>query len=273
MAGRGWRTRRTTAVAGVAAATMLLVACGNDAGAGSGSGSGDASTSPSATAGDSPTTPPVSTPTAGPSGTPTGTPSAKPSTTPTGKPTRPPVETPTPAKPVRLVTSMLLTGGEVSKADPKRGWAATEGSASTPICGRSSTRGEDVAGALSRNFTTGLDASGGQWLTRYKDAATATTAYNRIVATIKSCKAARPAPTHARKLTENRTLPVGQATTILRWYDYPLPSDPGSEDGGFPYAVTRQGAVVSVLAFREMGKGVKPANFERLTRAAAAHLG
>ena len=78
-----------------------------------------------------------------------------------------------------------------------------------------------------------------------------------------------PAPTHARKLTENRTLALGDATTILRWYDYPLPNDPGSEDGGFPYAVTRKGSVVSVLAFREMGKGVAPAHFEALARTAA----
>jgi hypothetical protein len=30
--------------------------------------------------------------------------------------------------------------------------------------------------------------------------------------------------------------------------------------------------VVSVIAFREMGKGVKPANFERIARSVAAHL-
>ncbi|WP_157630784.1 hypothetical protein [Kribbella catacumbae] len=127
-------------------------------------------------------------------------------------------------------------------------------------------------GSLSRNFTTELDASGGQWLTRYADAKAARAAYDKIIKTIKSCKAAVPAPTHARKLTENRTLPLGDATQLLRWYDYPLPSDPGSEDGGFPSAITLQGRIVSVLSFREMGPGIKPANFDRITRTAAAHL-
>jgi hypothetical protein len=109
-------------------------------------------------------------------------------------------------------------------------------------------------------------------LTRYKTPVAAKAAYESIVKTIRSCKAARPAATHARKLTEDRALPIGDATSVLRWYDYPLPSDPGSEDGGFPYAVTLKGSVVSVVAFREMGKGVKPANFEKFARAAAARL-
>jgi hypothetical protein len=271
MSTRAGRKHKLSAVAGAAAVALSLVACGNDSGAGNGASTPQPSTTPTTTPTETPTgAASPTTPTAGAGTTPTAT--RTPSVTPPRKPTQPPVETPTPVKPRRLTTSMLLTGAEVAKADPKRGWAATEGSASTPICGRSSTRGEDVLGALSRNFTTGLDASGGQWLTRYEDARAATAAYGRIVATIKSCKAARPAPTHARKLTENRTLPVGDATTILRWYDYPLPSDPGSEDGGFPYAVTRRGAVVSVVAFREMGKGVKPANFERIARFAAARL-
>jgi hypothetical protein len=180
---------------------------------------------------------------------------------------------PTPTQPAaaRLRTSMLLTGADVATADPKRGWIMTTAS-TDPICGPSSTRGDGVRGSLSRNFTTELDASGGQWLTRYGDVSAAKAAYAKIVATIKSCKALDPAPTHARKLTENRTLPLGDATTILRWYDYPLPSDPGSEPGGFPYAVTRKGDVVSVLAFREMGTGVAPANFEALTRTAAKRL-
>jgi hypothetical protein len=185
-------------------------------------------------------------------------------------PTVVPTPTTKPAA-VRLRTSMLLTGPEVAKADPNRGWIVTKGSAD-PICGPSSTSGNGVRGSLNRNFTTELDASGGQWLTRYDDARAAKAAYDKIVATITSCKALDPAPTHARKLTENRTLPLGDATAIVRWYDYPLPSDPGSEPGGFPYAVTRKGNVVSVLAFREMGDGVKPANFEKLTRAAAARL-
>ena len=259
MATRGWKR------AGAAAMGLVLVACGN-------------STKPAADESTS-TTPPPSTPSTTapslpqtPALTPTQTPSLTPTPGKTTKPAPPPVESPTPVKPIRLTTSMLLTGSEVAKGDPKRGWAATEGSASTPICGRSSTRGEDVLGSLSRNFSNGLDASGGQWLTRYKDVGTATAAYERILTTIQSCKAARPAPTHARKLTENRSIALGDATRILRWYDYPLPSDPGSEDGGFPYAVTRKGTVVSVIAFREMGKGVKAANFEKLARSAAAHL-
>ena len=267
MSTRGWKQARLAATAGAATMGLLLVACGNDAKP----AGGDTTTTPA------PTETPSATPTATPSSTPRT--SSTPSTGPTQTPGRAtptltrsvPAATPTPIK--RLVTSMLLTGTEVAKADPNRHWEATSGSASTPICGRSSTRGDSVAGSLSRNFSNGLDASGGQWLTRYKDPAAAKAAYESIVTTIKSCKAARPAPTHARKLTENRAIALGDATSILRWYDYPLPSDPGSEDGGFPYAVTLDGTVVSVIAFREMGKGVKPANFERIARSAAAHLG
>jgi hypothetical protein len=37
--------------------------------------------------------------------------------------------------------------------------------------------------------------------------------------------------------------------------------------------VTLKRTVVSVTAFRELGKGVKPPNFERIARSAAAHLG
>jgi hypothetical protein len=167
---------------------------------------------------------------------------------------------------------MLLTGSELSKGDPNRGWAVTSGSASAPICGNSSTKGKNVLGSLNRNFYDGLAATGGQWLTRYEDTRAAIAAYERITATIESCKALMPAPTHARKLTENRSVKVGDATRILRWYDYPLPSDPGSEDGGFPYAVTVKGSVVSVLTFWEYGKGIEPANFERLAVSAAKHL-
>ena len=129
-----------------------------------------------------------------------------------------------------------------------------------------------VAGALSRNYANGLDASGGQWLTRYKTPAAAKAAYESIVKTIKSCKAARPAPTHARKMTEDRTLRVRRRDLDPALVRLPVAVDPGSEDGGFPYAVTVKGSVVSVVAFREMGKGVKPANFEKFARSAAAHL-
>jgi len=237
-----------TAAAGLLGVALGLVACGNEATGGT--PAGNAGTTPSVTPSTTPersVPEPVKTPTMAP--------------TPTTKPAA-----------VQLRTSMLLTGPDVAKADPNRGWITTTGSAD-PICGPSSIRGDGVRGSLNRNFTTELDASGGQWLTRYDDVRAAKAAYDKIVATIKSCKALDPAPTHARKLTENRTLPLGDATAILRWYDYPLPSDPGSEPGGFPYAVTRKGNVVSVLAFREMGDGVAPANFEKLTRAAAARLG
>ncbi|QNE19551.1 hypothetical protein F1D05_18540 [Kribbella qitaiheensis] len=257
-------SKRVAVVATAAAVGFLVVACGNDQKptAGSGTPTGAPTSMPTET---------VGTPTVTPSRLPpkpgTATPGDGPSQTPGG-----PTPTSSPSAPVRVVASMLLTGVEVAKADPNRRWAETTGSASTPICGRASTRGDGVAGSLSRNYANGLDASGGQWLTRYKTPAAAKAAYESIVKTIKSCKAARPAPTHARKLTENRTLAAGDATSILRWYDYPLPSDPGSEDGGFPYAVTLKGSVVSVVAFREMGKGVKPANFEKFARLAAAHL-
>ncbi len=242
---------------------LMLVACGNDT---KPSGSGAPAGTPSASG--TPSTGPTGTPSSGPtSATPskasTPTPGT-PSTAATTKPTN---------KPVKLVPAMLLTGPELAQADPKRGWIATSGSASTPICGRGSTRGDNALGSLSRNFTTDLDASGGQWLTRYSDPKAARAAYDKIIKTIKSCKAAVPAPTHARKLTENRTLPLGDATQLLRWYDYPLPSDPGSEDGGFPHAITLKGNVVSVLSFGEMGRGIKPASFDRITRAAAARLG
>ncbi len=258
MDGRG--VQRVTAAAGLVALALGLVACGNQSAAGTPSGNAT---------------------TAAPSATPSMSPSATPSATPTPErsipvppktPSLVPTRTPTRPAAARLRTSMLVTGADVATADPNRGWIVTTGSAG-PICGTSSTRGNGVRGILNRNFTTELDASGGQWLTRYDDARAAKAAYDKIIATIKSCKALDPAPTHARKLTEDRTLPLGDATAILRWYDYPLPSDPGSEPGGFPYAVTRKGNVVSVLAFREMGKGVAPANFEALTRTAAKRLG
>jgi hypothetical protein len=173
---------------------------------------------------------------------------------------------------VQLSSRMLLTGKEVATADPNRGWVETKAN-SRPICGPASTGGNGANGSLNRQFTTELDASGGHWLTRYASPAATEAAYEQIVTAIRSCKALTPGSTHARKLTENRTLPLGDATTILRWYDYPLPNDLGSEPGGFPYAVTRKGTIVSVLAFREMGKGVAPDHFEALTHTAAAHLG
>ncbi|WP_371405369.1 hypothetical protein OHA10_07125 [Kribbella sp. NBC_00662] len=59
---------------------------------------------------------------------------------------------------------------------------------------------------------------------------------------------------------------------MIRWYDYPKPNDPGSEDGAFPYAVTLKGRNVSVLAFSEMGQGVPAPNFDKLARQAAARI-
>jgi hypothetical protein len=168
---------------------------------------------------------------------------------------------------------MLLTGDELAKSDPPRKWRAISRTPDTPICGPSSTHGAGVRGTLRRYFTDEFEATGGQWLTRYADARAARAAYGQIVATIRTCTALKPAPTHARKLTENRTLAFGDGTRIIRWYDYPLPSDPGSEDGGFPYAVTLKGTVVSVLSFSEMGPGIKPVNFERIAASAAARLG
>ncbi|MFC9694057.1 hypothetical protein ACFTSF_36270 [Kribbella sp. NPDC056951] len=257
--------RRVIAAAGLAVAGVGLVACGNQTPAG-----GTPSTGVSTPAPSTPTAPETST------ATPSNPPTSAPTTEPTKAPTTVPTKTvqPTPTKPPgvqRLANSMLLTGKEVAKADPKRGWIATS-AASRSICGKAATQGNGVQGRLTRSFTTELDASGGQWLTRYQSPAAAKAAYEQIVATIKSCKAFVPGETHARKLTENRTLAVGDATAILRWYDYPKPNDPGSEDGGFPYAVTRKGTVVSVLAFGEMGKGVAPAHWEALARAAATKL-
>ncbi|GAA1678706.1 hypothetical protein GCM10009745_22930 [Kribbella yunnanensis] len=257
--------RRVIAAAGLAVAGVGLVACGNQTPTG-----GTPSTGVSTPAPSTPTAPETST------ATPSNPPTSAPTTEPTKAPTTVPTKTvqPTPTKPPgvqRLANSMLLTGKEVAKADPKRGWIATS-AASRSICGKAATQGNGVQGRLTRSFTTELDASGGQWLTRYQSPAAAKAAYEQIVATIKSCKAFVPGETHARKLTENRTLAVGDATAILRWYDYPKPNDPGSEDGGFPYAVTRKGTVVSVLAFGEMGKGVAPAHWEALARAAASKL-
>lgn len=265
MVARGHKQARLAVVAGVATMGLLLVACGNDT---KPSGNGAPAGTPKASTVVEPSTIPSPKPPM-PSLNPTA--SATPGA-PTTSPGGPGKSATPPPRPVKLTSTMLLTGAELAKADPKRGWTATTGSASTPICGRGSTRGDSPLGSLSRNFSTDLDASGGQWLTRYSDAKAARSAYDKILKTIKSCKAAVPASTHARKLTENRTLPLGDATQLLRWYDYPLPSDQGSEDGGFPYAVTLKDTVVNVLAFREMGKGIKPANFERITRASFAHL-
>ncbi|TCN37009.1 hypothetical protein EV644_112182 [Kribbella orskensis] len=260
MSVRGWNTRVVVAT-GVAMTGLLLVACGNKELA---AGDVPAANVPTATASMSPTAGPTAEPADNPSepGA-TAEPSKKPTVTPK----------PTPVKPFRLSSSMLLTGKEMAKGDPSRRWRANSQAPLAPICGLASTRGDKVQGVLSRHFTDELEADGGQWITRYSDERAARAAYNQIVATINSCKAFSPGQTHARKMTENRTVALGDRTRILRWYDYALPSDPGSENGGFPYAVTQQGKVVSVLAFSEMGTGIEPANFERIARSAAARLG
>jgi hypothetical protein len=272
---RGWKNATLAGTAGVAT-IGLLVACGNDLRP---AADNTPTTTPTTTPTSTPTvpmtpstptpTPGEATPTTKPSNTVTPTATPKPSNTVT------PTATPKPSLPpkqVRLTPSMLLTGSELSKSDPNRGWIARSGTPGTPKCGNSSTRGKNVRGSLNRDFYDGLAGTGGQWLTRYKDNRAAIAAYERITATIESCTALRSAPTHARKLTENRSVKVGDATRILRWYDYPLPSDPGSEDGSFTHAVTVEGSVVSVLAFWQYGKGIKPANFERVAVSAGKRL-
>jgi hypothetical protein len=254
---------------------LLLVACGNnDPNPGAGGAPPAVKTTGTPTA--TPTTgetPGETSPTETPSAEPTTTPTDDPTTTPTTSPSAKPTTTPTPTvKPFLIYPSMLLTGKEMAKGDPGRKWAATSQTPAAPVCGISSTRGSGVQGTLRKHFSNDLDASGGQWLTRYSDEKAAKAAYEDIIATIKSCKALKPGKTHARKLTENRPLAVGDATRIIRWYDYALPSDPGSENGGFPYAVTLKGKVVSVLAFGEMGPGIKSPSMDRLAKSAAAHL-
>ena len=113
---------------------------------------------------------------------------------------------------------------------------------------------------------------GTQYLSRYQTEAAAKAAYTSILATLKTCKYSKPAPTHARRIAENRRIVAGDATTILRWWDYALPSDPGSENGAFPYAVTLKGTAVSVLAFSSDGVGMKATSIDKLAKAAAARL-
>lgn len=175
-----------------------------------------------------------------------------------------------------LSRSQLLTVGEVKKADTRRNWfrQVDKGILPRTYCGPASTEGKHVAARMARGFTDEMDAYGAQYVSRYANATAAKAAYNSIIATLKSCTYSKPAPTHARKITENRVVKgaSGDLTQVIRWYDYPKPNDPGSEDGAFPYAVTLKGRNVSVLAFSEMGQGVPAPNFDKLARQAAAKI-
>jgi hypothetical protein len=185
MTTRGRKHAHLTVAAGVATMTLLLVACGNDTKPAAPKASAQMDTS--RTPGPNPPSPMK--PSLAPG-------SPRPTIAPTPSPGLP-TTSPTVARPPKLTNAMLLTGPEVAKADPKRGWSATSGSARMPICGRASTRGDDALGNLSRNFTTDLDASGGQWLTRYADAKAARAAYEKILKTLKSCKASNPPTSNA----------------------------------------------------------------------------
>ncbi|MGZ0150663.1 hypothetical protein ACXJJ3_26635 [Kribbella sp. WER1] len=175
-----------------------------------------------------------------------------------------------------LSRSQLLTVGQVKQADARRDWSrqVDRGVLPSTYCGPASTEGKHVAARMARGFTDEMDAYGAQYVSRYANAASARAAYNSVIATLKTCTYSKPAPTHARKITENRVVKgaSGDLTQVIRWYDYPKPNDPGSEAGGFPYAVTLKGRTVSVLAFREMGPGVPAPNFDRLARQAAAKI-
>ena len=175
-----------------------------------------------------------------------------------------------------LSRSQLLTVSQVKTADARRNWfrQVDRGILPRTYCGPASTEGKHVSARMARGFTDEMDAYGAQYVSRYANAATARAAYNSIIATLKSCTYSKPAPTHARKITENRVVrgASGDLTQVIRWYDYPKPNDPGSEAGGFPYAVTLKGRNVSVLAFSEMGPGVPAPNFDKLARAAAAKI-
>ncbi|MFF0339944.1 hypothetical protein [Kribbella sp. NPDC004875] len=175
-----------------------------------------------------------------------------------------------------LSRSQMLTVGEVKKADARRNWfrQVDRGILPRTYCGPASTEGKHVSARMARGFTDEMDAYGAQYVSQYATAATARAAYNSVIATLKSCTYSKPAPTHARKITENRVVKgaSGDLTQVIRWYDYPKPNDPGSEAGGFPYAVTLKGRTVSVLAFSEMGPGVPAPNFDKLARQAAAKI-
>ncbi|MEU4190733.1 hypothetical protein AB0E69_02450 [Kribbella sp. NPDC026611] len=181
--------------------------------------------------------------------------------------------TSTTATPAR---SQLLTVAEVRKADPAHKWSiqVDKGILPKTYCGPASTEGRHVSSRMARGYTDDVAAWGAQYVSHYANAATARAAYNSVIATLKTCTYSKPSPTHARKITENRVVKgaSGDLTQVIRWYDYPKPSDPGSEAGGFPYAVTLKGTNVSVLAFREMGPGVAAPNFDKLARAAAVKL-
>lgn len=169
----------------------------------------------------------------------------------------------------------LVTVAEVKQADPKTPWSVQidKGLLQPTYCGVYSTEGKYVAARLARAYTDDLASYGRQHVTSYRTQAAAKAAYYSIVRNVLSCTASKPAPTHARKITENRVVKgAAGPTRVIRWYDYPLPNDPGSEAGGFPYAITLRGTTVSVLAFSGYGPGMPAPSFDRLARTAAAKL-
>jgi hypothetical protein len=175
-----------------------------------------------------------------------------------------------------LNRTQLLTIQQVAAADPGGKWIkqVDRGILPKTYCGPTSTEGKRVSERMARGFTDDMAMYGAQYVSRYPDVATAKAAYASIKATLKSCPAGKPAPTHTRKLTDNRVVAgaSGDGTVVIRWYDYPLPSDPGSEDGAFPYVVTLKGRNVSVLAFSSMGQGISRTNVDKVARLAAAKI-
>jgi hypothetical protein len=169
----------------------------------------------------------------------------------------------------------MIKVSEVKQADPKVPWSVqiNSGQLQPTYCGVASTEGKGVKKRFARAYTDDMASYGRQHVTEYATVAAANAAHTTIVRTILSCTASKPAPTHARKITENRVVKgAAGATRVIRWYDYPKPNDPGSEAGGFPYAVTVKGTVVSVLAFSGYGPGMAAPNFDKLARTAATKL-
>jgi hypothetical protein len=175
---------------------------------------------------------------------------------------------------VSMDRTRLVTLAQVKQADPATKWITQvdKGRLPSAYCGPASTEGKLVAQRLARGYTDEMMTYGTQYLSRYNTKAAAKAAYTSILATLRTCKYSKPSPTHARRITENRRIVAGDATTILRWWDYALPSDPGSENGAFPYAVTVKGTTVSVIAVSSDGVGMPAASIDKLAKTAAARL-